>query len=60
EINIADTNNVIEVVIRGGNSGHTRVPNPDGGGWIDLTDINRDGEVNIADVNAMIDIILNQ
>lgn len=60
EINIADTNNVIEVVIRGGNSGHTRVPNPDGDGWIDLSDINRDGEVNIADVNAMIDIILNQ
>lgn len=59
EINIADTNSVIEVVIRGGNSGHTRVPDPDGGGWIDLADINDDGEVNLADVNALISNILS-
>jgi len=61
EINIADVNGTIEVIINGGTGhGHTRVPNPDGGGWIDLADVNSDGEINIADINAIIDMILSQ
>ena len=50
EINIADANSVIDIVIMGGNSGHSRAP---------AADVNDDGEINIADVNAIIDIILN-
>ena len=49
EVTIADANSVIDVVIMGGNAGHTRIP---------ATDVNGDGEVSIADVNAIIDIIL--
>ena len=60
EITVADANATIEVIINGGSShGHTRVPNPDGGGWINLADVNGDGEVNIADINAIINAILN-
>lgn len=59
EITVADANATIEVIINGGGShGHTRVPNPDGGGWVNLADVNDDGEINIADINAIINIIL--
>ena len=59
EITVADANATIEVIINGGSShGHTRVPNPDGGGWVNLADVNGDGEINIADINAIINIIL--
>ena len=51
ETTVADTNSVIDVVIMGGNAGHTRIPE---------ADVNGDGEVNIADVNAIIDMILSQ
>lgn len=50
EVTVADANNVIDIVVMGGNSGHTRAP---------AADVNDDGEVNIADVNAIIDIILS-
>ena len=50
EINIADANSVIDVVIMGGNSGHTRAP---------AADMNGDGEVNITDVNEIINLIIN-
>ena len=50
EINIADANSVIDIVIMGGNSGHSRAP---------AADVNDDGEINIADVNVIIDIILH-
>ena len=49
-VNISDVNNVIDVVIMGGNAGHTRVPRED---------MNGDGVVNISDVNAILHIILN-
>ena len=51
EVNISDANSVIDVVIMGGNAGHTRIP---------AADINGDGEVNIGDVNAIIKMILGQ
>ena len=51
EINIADANSVIDIVILGGNAGHTRAP---------AADANHDGEVNIGDINTIIDIILNK
>ena len=50
EITIADAGSVIDVVVMGGNAGHTRTP---------AADVNNDGEVNIADVNAIIDLILS-
>ena len=46
EVNIADVNAVINIILSGVND------NP-------LADVNGDGEVNIADVNAIITIILN-
>lgn len=46
EVNIADVNAVINMIL-GGN------------GSIPAADVNGDGEINIADVNALIDIILN-
>ena len=46
EVNIADVNVVINMIL-GGN------------GSIPAADVNGDGEINIADVNALIDIILN-
>ena len=49
EINIADANSVIDIVVMGGNGGHTRMP---------AADANNDREVNIADVNFIINIIL--
>ena len=47
EVNIADVNTVIDLVIAGGGMGHP------------LADVNQDAEVNLADVNAIIDMILN-
>ncbi len=44
EVNIADINAVIDVILGGGNNASA--------------DVNKDGEINIADVNAIIDIIL--
>ena len=49
EVTIADANNVVDIVVMGGNSGHNRAPQ---------ADVNGDGEVNIADVNAIIDLII--
>ena len=46
EVNIADVNAVIDIIL-GGNSSTS------------AADVNGDGEINIADVNALIDIILN-
>jgi hypothetical protein len=60
EINIADANRVVVIIINGGgSSGHTRVPDPDGDGWLFLGDANGDGEINIADINAIINRILD-
>lgn len=46
EVNIADVNAAIDLILRGVNDAKG--------------DVNKDGEVNIADVNGIIDIILNQ
>ena len=48
EINIADINAVIDVIL-GGHSDH-----------ISACDVNGDGEINIADINTIIDIILDR
>ena len=45
EVNIADVNAVIDLVLRGGSN--------------TAADVNQDGEINIADVNAVIEIVLN-
>jgi hypothetical protein len=45
EINIADVNAVIDIILREN-------------GGIPAADVNGDGEINIADINAVIDIIL--
>jgi len=49
EVTVGDANSVIDIVIMGGNNGHTRIPEADANG---------DGEVNIADVNAVIHMII--
>ena len=46
EVNIADVNAVIDIIL-GGNDDTI------------AADVNGDGEINIADINAVIDIILN-
>ena len=46
EVNIADINTVIDVIL-------------DGTGFTAAADVNGDGEINIADINVIIDIILN-
>ena len=56
EINIADANSVIHIIINGGGSGHGHVPSREGNDI--YGDVNSDGEVNMADVNAIIDFIL--
>ena len=56
EVNIADANNVIEIVVMGGNNGHTRIPVP---GESIIGDVNGDGEVSIADINTILDIIFS-
>ena len=55
EINIADVNNVVVIIINGGSGGHSHAPLPEGEALIG--DVNGDGEVNMADVNAIISII---
>ena len=45
EVNIADINALIDLILSGGSS--------------PTADVNGDNEVNIADINAVIDIILN-
>ena len=50
EVNINDANSVIDVVIMGGNAGHTRLMD---------ADVNKDGEVNIGDVNTVINLVLD-
>jgi len=46
EVNIADVNAVINIILSGNGS-------------TTAADVNGDGEINVADVNAVIDIILN-
>jgi hypothetical protein len=45
----ADANSVIDVVIMGGNAGHTRAP---------AADMDGNGEVNVTDLNIVIDLII--
>lgn len=45
EVNIADINAIIDIILSGGS--------------LDTADVNGDGEINIADINAVIDIILS-
>ena len=47
EVNIADINTLIDIVLAGSTD------NPD-------ADVNHDGEVNIADINTLIDIVLSK
>ena len=49
EVTIADANSVIDVVIMGGNAGHTRAP---------AADMDDNGEVNVTDLNIVIDLII--
>ncbi|MBO4803638.1 MAG: CotH kinase family protein [Muribaculaceae bacterium] len=49
EVNIADVNALIDIILGGPADGATQV----------RADVNEDGEINIADVNALIDIILS-
>ena len=46
EVNIADINAIIDIILSGNDNSNRRA------------DVNKDGEINIADVNAIIDIIL--
>ena len=57
EVNIADANNVIHIIINGGGGGHGHAPSDEDSTLVG--DVNGDGEVNISDVNAIIDLILN-
>ena len=50
EVNIADVNVIIDIIL--GNNNYDAET-------VHRADVNGDGEVNIADVNAIIDIILN-
>ena len=50
EVTIADANSVIDVVIMGGNAGHTRAP---------AADMDGNGEVNVTDLNIVLDLIIN-
>ena len=62
EVNVADVNKVIDVIINGGSHGHGHAPSSEGEtdseDWSDINDVNGDGEINIADVNIIISIIL--
>ena len=49
EVNIADVNAVIDIILGGNVDADTR----------DRADVNEDGEINIADINAVINIILD-
>jgi hypothetical protein len=59
EVNVADANSVIHVIINGGSGGHTRAPIDGDDNVTYLEDVNLDGEINIADVNLVINYILN-
>jgi hypothetical protein len=59
EVNIADINNVIHIIVNGGGSGHGHSPDDSGIDWINSADVNGDGEINIADINVIINIILS-
>ena len=56
EVNIADINNVVVIIINGGGNGHGHAPGDSD--WPISADVNGDGEINIADVNAVIHLIL--
>ena len=47
EVNIADVNTLIDIIL-------------DGGTFSAVADVNRDGEINIADVNSILDLILDE
>ena len=47
EVNIADVNSLIDIIL-------------DGGTFSAAADVNRDGEINVADVNAVIGLILDE
>lgn len=49
EVNIADINVIIDIILGGNVDDQTR----------ERADVNGDGEINIADINVVIDIILN-
>lgn len=49
EVNIADINTIIDIILGGNVDDQTR----------ERADVNGDGEINIADINAVIDIILS-
>ena len=63
EVNIADVNMVIDVIINGGSHGHSHAPaNESEAGsedWSVIIDVNGDGEINIADINVVINYILS-
>ena len=59
EVNVADANSVIHVIINGGSGGHTRAPIDGDDKVTYLEDVNLDGEINIADVNLVINYILS-
>ena len=62
EINVADVNTVIDVIINGGSHGHSHAPSNESEtgseDWSDIIDVNGDGEINIADANVIIYYIL--
>ena len=64
EVNIADVNMVIDVIINGGSHGHSHAPSNESEtgseDWSDIIDVNGDGEINIADANVIIDYILSR
>ena len=49
---------MIHIIVNGGGSGHGHAPSPEDGPIVG--DVNGDGEVNMADVNAIIEMILTQ
>ena len=63
EVNVADVNKVIDVIINGGSHGHGHAPSNESEtgseDWSDIIDVNGDGEINIADANVIIDYILS-
>jgi hypothetical protein len=58
EVNIADANSVIDIIINGGGGGHGHAPGYDDGTLVG--DVNGDGEVNIADINALLGRIFDE
>ena len=60
EINIADLNAVIVIIINGGSSGHGHAPGTNDSERPNPADVNGDGEINIADINSIINKILGK